>query len=253
MTFPKSDREGDMTRLAPLSFAAHGGLGWIPTVSSLESDGTAAASISMDEVPAFAVRFPLAIKVRGGRALPVVPVSLLSCAGMPILDETGVWRPRIVPFALRRGPFQSVRTGRNGAAFVDETHLLPAGGQVVPLFEGSGGLSAATGNHLSALAGWQAGMKRAERAATALYKARLLVPWRDDHTTLFAPDADALVGMAGRQLSQMHQADALRLAHMIELSQALIDASPPSPNDKPLAGETGDGDAFLRALREEMS
>ncbi|MXQ08010.1 hypothetical protein GQ651_09150 [Alphaproteobacteria bacterium GH1-50] len=242
-----------MTRLAPLSQAAHGTLGWTPTVSGLSLDGTASVPVSMDELPDFAVRFPLAIRMVRGRAAPVVPVGALQGGNTPLLDASGGWRPRIVPFALRQGPFQSVRTGERDAVFVDETVLSAPGGPVVPLFDGKGDLSDATREHLSALAGWQKSMRQAEQAATALFKARLLQPWREGETTLFAPDADALAALGGVRLAQMHETGALRLAHMVELSQALIGAAVPPARPAPAREANAEGDAFLRALREEMS
>lgn len=245
-------RENYMTRLAPLSFTAHGSLGWAPAVSRSAPGESAAAALAMEELPGFALRFPLAIQLQRGRALPVVPVRGVRAGGMPLLDEAGAWRARIVPFALRRGPFQSVRTGGAETVFVDETALSPPGGAVVPLFDGPGTLSAATRDHLSALAGWQAGLARAERAASALQAARLLRPWNGVDGLLLLPDPEAVAGLKGDALAQLHRVGALRLAHLVDLSQGLVDSTPP-PTLEPVTRTPDDADAFLRAFREEMS
>ena len=239
-----------MTRLAPLSFAAHGSLGWTPTVSSVVPGQGAAVALSADELPGFALRLPLAIQLQRGRARPVVPVRGVRAGGLPLLDEAGTWRARIVPFALRRGPFQAVRTADTETVFVDETALVPPGGAVVPLFDGPGTLAAATRDHLAALAGWQAGLARAERAAGALHAARLLRPARGDDPVL-RPDPEALARLEGDALAQLHRVGALRLAHMIELSQGLV-AAMPAPGPDPAARPADDADAFLQAFREEM-
>jgi hypothetical protein len=241
-----------MTRLAPLSFAAHGSLGWTPTVSSVVPGQGAAVALCMDELPGFALRLPLAIQLQRGRARPVVPVRGVRAGGLPLLDEAGTWRARIVPFALRRGPFQAVRTADTETVFVDETALLPPGGAVVPLFDGPGTLAAATRDHLAALAGWQAGLAWAERAAGALHAARLLRPCRGGDDPFLRPDPEAVARLEGGALAQLHRVGALRLAHVIELSQGLVEATP-APGPDPAARPADDADAFLRAFREEMS
>ena len=242
-----------MTRMTPLSNTRHSKMGWTSRGPRLAPDATSSVRLCLDEIPIFAIRMPVVFRVVAGRAQPVIPVGALQTGETPLLDDTGGWRPRTVPFDLRRGPFEIVRTQDRDAVFVDESELISSASATMPLFDSAGAFHKRARAHLAQLSGWHRSLKLAEVAATLLHRADLLLPWPKGGVGFYVAASDRIKDVAGDTTAMLHAAGALRLAHASELSLGMIEARPvAAENDRSFTKTPQDND-FLKAMREEFS
>jgi len=242
-----------MTRMTPLSNSLHGNMGWTPHLSKPAQGASSVVRLCLDEVPIFAIRMPVVFRVASGRAQPVIPVGVLQAGETALVGTGGDWRPRAVPFDLRRGPFEVLRTEGRDVVYVDEEKLVSSAAAKAPLFDGKGALHAETAAHLSQLSAWGRSFRSAERAATLLLQAELLSAWPKGGAGLYVVASDRLGAVAGETLAKLHADGALRLAHASDLSLGMIEARPVAANNARSSTVAPEDTAFLKALREEFS
>ncbi len=242
----------------PLSFDAHAGLAWRPP-----SRETAViedvVSVSFAELNVLAVRFLLLFTGAGARPEPVLPVRYQASS---VVDGLGTWRASVLPGAAAHGPFGLLSSAAGDVVVVDDAQLVPdVSSGAHPLFEAQGVLAPQTKAHLTRLRAWRSGRQAIRRAAQALEDANILTP--DARYPGFRiADLDALDRADPATLSRLQDADALRLAFLVDASRASVTQVAPQlvqprpsghgaavlpPSDAPAAT------AFLQALREDVA
>jgi hypothetical protein len=244
-----------MAKLTPLTRTRHGHLGWTAGLSGADDARAEFVPVCLAEIAILAVRLPIVFRQQGRRIQPGIPVRELQKGQTPVWSDTGDWVPLARPFALQTGPFDIVTTGSTETVFVDEDQLRPAPDAATALFDDTGEMTDATKAHLSHLAGWHKSLKAAERAGYLLAQHGLLERWPHIQSPFLAVKKDAVARVDSDALPVLHEAEALWLAHASLLSLSMVDARPirraaPPPHQPPVSEQ---GDAFLQALREEMS
>lgn len=244
-----------MTTLTPLTYLRHAGLGWTPRLLAREAVSRDPV-VTMDELPLVVLGLPVVIRVTGGRAEPVVPVSSLAQTPLEPFDSAGSWQFRIAPGALFDTPFRIMHSQAGGVVMVDNTALQPEADAATPLFSKYGALDAKTEAETRRLDRWQFHLKAAQTAAADLQAEGLLKRWRDVRA-LFVVDRARLATLPKDRAGALHASGALFLAHLSIASQGAFDMArrptPAVPRKRPV-DETKAGaarGAFLDAFRAE--
>lgn len=207
--------------------------------------------LCLEEVPVYAIRMPIVFRMDSGRVKPVIPTGVLNAGATPLVSANGGWRPRAVPFDLRRGPFEVLRTEGRDVVFVYEEKLAPSDYAKVPLFDGNAALHADTDAHLKQLSAWHRSLRSAERSATLLYRAELLSPW-PKAAGHYVIASDRLQAVTGAALAKLNANGALRLAYASELSLGMIEARLIAAETARPAMTAPEDMAFIKAMREEF-
>lgn len=238
-----------MASLVPLSRADHGALGWFPNAPQVVSKDLVKVPLALDELATLALHLPILVHVTGDLAEPVFPVADVA-RQMPVLfDDGGRWLPPVFPVSLRQGPFRVVPTPKGEMVMVDPASFAALDeGQpdLLPLFADGPALHPDTLRHLSRLKAWRHSHIAGRRAAVGLLRAGCLKPWRNDIDRLHVVDPEAVSELAANIGGALHEAGALRLAHLSHASLGVLGVGRTITK----APEPAGTDPFLQALRE---